>query len=246
MGEMLQANDIRKPVKVFLAAAIFAPEDTLSVEYFAKYRSSLDAQTGTDIFVGLPEMKDGMVVDLAKLFAPEGQARYPGLKHSDLPCLWIEDERKEHRIVRLPHDQTKFTKLIRGVTDAAATASSFEEFNMAIDDLQSKLDPALPVQQQAPSWFAKAGFASAAVAFFFLVGLVILSIFDKDVPASAKILVDIAIAIAVACAFAFFGGVAHAEGKIPFFKGHEPVKFATEGGIGAFVLTLILTVWFYH
>jgi hypothetical protein len=207
----------------------------------------VDAQTGTDIFVGLPEMKDGLVVDLEKLFAPEGQARYPGLKRGDLPCLWIEDERNEHRIVQLPQDQTKFTKLIRGVTDAAATATSFEEFNMAIDDLQSKLDPApsLP-QQQAPSWFPKAGFASAAVAFFFLVGLVVLSMFDKDVSASAKILVDIAIAIAVACAFAFIGGAAHAEGKISFFKGHEPVKFATEGGIGAFVLTLILTVWFYH
>ena len=247
MGEVHEEGGIGKPVKLFLAAAIFTPEDTLSFEYFRKYRSSVDDVTATDMFVGLPDVKDGVIVDLAKLFASEGKGRYPGLDRGDLPCLWVEDEHDEHRIVHLPQDQTKFAALLRGVTDAAAKASSFKEFNMAIDDLENKLNPVPPPQpQQAPPWFPKAGFASAAAAFLFLVGLILLAIFAKEVPASAKILVDAAIAIAVACAFAFFGGAAHAEGKIPFLKGHEPVRFATEGGIATFVITLLLLGSLYH
>jgi hypothetical protein len=243
LGEMQGSPG--KTMKLFLAAAIFTPEDTLSFEYFRKYRSSLDAITGTDIFVGLPDVKDGLIVDLDKLFGTEGEARYPGLKRGDLPCLWIEDEQNEHRIVRLPQDEAKFIALIRGVTDAATVASTFKEFSMAVDDLQNKLNPVAP-QQHVPSWFAKAGFASAAAAFVFLVALIILSMFVKEVPTSAKVLVDLAISIAVACAFAFFGGAAHAEGKIPFLKGHEPVQFATEGGIATFVITLLLMVTVYH
>ncbi len=233
-------------VKVFLAAAIFTPDDTLSLEYFSKYKATLNDVTGTDIFVGLPDIQDGMIRDLSKLFAPEGKARFPGLDRADLPCLWIEDERDEHRIVRLPADQVKFAALIRGVTDAAARASSFKEFNMLVDETQNKLNPAPIVQQPAPSWFAKAGFGAAVAAFTLLVALILLSMFVKDVPSSVKILVDIAISIAVACAFAFIGGTAQAEGKIPFFKGQAPVSFATGGGIATFVITLLLTGYLYH
>lgn len=250
MGEMQPQSGLGQPVKLFLAAAIFTPEDTLSFEYFTKYKASIDAVTGTDIFFGLPDVNDGVIRDLDKLFGPEGKLRYPELDRLDLPCLWIEDEQKEHRIVHLPADQIKFTTLIRGVTDAAAKASSFKEFNMAVDDLENKLNPPAPPsptpQQQAPAWFAKAGFGAAAAAFAFLVVLIVLSMFVREVPTSVKILVDIAVSIAVACAFAFIGGSAQAEGKIPFLKGHEPVKFATNGGIATFVITLLILGTLYH
>lgn len=247
MGEMHSQSGLRQPIKLFLAAAIFTPEDTLSFEYFTKYKASIDAVTGTDIFFGLPDVDDGVIRDLDKLFGSEGKERYPGLSRLDLPCLWIEDEQREHRIVHLPSDQTRFTSVIRGVTDAAAKASTFEEFNMAVNDLEKNLNPAQPTPPQpAPPWFAKAGFASAAAAFALLVTLIGLSMFLKEVPTSVKILVDIAISIAVACAFAFIGGSAQAEGKIPFLKGHEPVKFATSGGIATFAITLLILVSFYR
>jgi hypothetical protein len=97
-----------------------------------------------------------------------------------------------------------------------------------------------------PSWFAKAGFASAGVAFLFLIILVAMAMFGRDVPSSARVLVDIATAIAIACAFTFIGGTAQAEGKLPLFKGDEPIKFATTGGIAVFVIALGILLWSYR
>ena len=97
-----------------------------------------------------------------------------------------------------------------------------------------------------PSWFPKAGFASAALAFFFIVALVIVETMGKQVPSTARVLVDFAIVIAIACAFAFIGGTAKAEGKILFFKNYELIQFATGGGIAVFVIVLGLCVWVYH
>lgn len=242
---MLQGST--RTVKTFLAAALFTTEDEQVLAYFKKYRDSLNAMTGVDIVFGLPDEQDGIIKDLDKLFSAEGQQRYPGLERIDLPCLWIEDEQNEHCIIRLPQEQSQLTKLLRGVTDAATKAKSFKEFKVATDDLQAKLNPPpVPSTPQVPSWFPVAGYVSAAVAFLFIVALVFLEIFGKQVPASARILIDIAMAIAVACAFAFIGGNAQAEGKIPAFRGYESIKFATGGGIAVFVVVLALCVVFYH
>jgi hypothetical protein len=100
--------------------------------------------------------------------------------------------------------------------------------------------------QGVPPWFAKAGLVSAGIAFLFLTALVGMAIFGKEVPTSARMLVDIATAIATACAFTFIGGTAQAEGKIPFFQGQEPIKFATTGGVAVFVIVLGLLAWFYR
>lgn len=103
-----------------------------------------------------------------------------------------------------------------------------------------------PSHIAVPSWFAKAGFASAGVAFLFLIVLVMMAMFGRDVPSSARVLVDIATAIAIACAFTFIGGTAQAEGKLPFFKSQEPIKFATTGGIAVFVIALGVLLWCYR
>lgn len=68
----------------------------------------------------------------------------------------------------------------------------------------------------------------------------------KPVPTTARILVDFVMATAFAAGFAFIGGSAYAEGKIPFFQGHEPIKFATGGGVAVFVVVLGMCVWAYH
>lgn len=100
--------------------------------------------------------------------------------------------------------------------------------------------------QPIPIWFPKAGLVSAAVAFLFLVVLIALAMRGNDVPLSARVLVNIALSLAVACAFTFFGGTAQAQGKIPFFKGQEPIQFATTGGIAVFIVVLGILVWLYH
>lgn len=103
-----------------------------------------------------------------------------------------------------------------------------------------------PLHMTVPSWFAKAGLASAGVAFLFLIVLVMMAMFGRDVPSSARVLVDIATAIAIACAFTFIGGTAQAEGKLPFFKSQEPIRFATTGGIAVFVIALAVLLWCYR
>ena len=80
----------------------------------------------------------------------------------------------------------------------------------------------------------------------FIASLVLIETMVKPVPSTARILVDFLMATAFAAAIAFLGGSAYAEGKIPFFKGHEPIKFATNGGVAVFVIVLGLCVWVYH
>jgi hypothetical protein len=80
----------------------------------------------------------------------------------------------------------------------------------------------------------------------FLIVLVVLAMFGRDVPSSARVLVDIATALAMACAFTFIGGTAQAEGKLPLFKGRAPIKFATTGGIAVFVIALGVLLWAYR
>jgi hypothetical protein len=128
-------------------------------------------------------------------------------------------------------------------------ANTVEDRGKLISDFLEKNIPRNPVRattMPVPSWFAKAGFVSAGVAFLFLIVLVIMAMFGRDVPSSARMLVNIAAAVAISCAFTFIGGTAQAEGKIPFFRGHEPIRFATTGGIAVFMVVLALLSWFYR
>jgi len=121
-----------------------------------------------------------------------------------------------------------------------------EEWFVKGESMKPQDPPPQRTSPPIPSWFPKAGFASAAVAFFFIITLVIMETLGKQVPSTARILVDLAVAIAIACAFAFIGGAAKAEGKIPILKGYEPIRFATEGGIAVFVIVLGLCVAVYR
>jgi len=124
-----------------VVTALFTEQDEKVLAYFNRFRDTLDKTTGSDLFLGLPDVENGMVKDIEKLRGPEGVARYPGLKQANLPCLWIEDDQDHHVIVRLPGNPDKLTALLRGVTDAAAESGNFRDFEAAIAKLRDVQPP---------------------------------------------------------------------------------------------------------
>jgi hypothetical protein len=88
-----------------------------------------------------------------------------------------------------------------------------------------------------PPWFPIAGVVFTALTFFSLLFLLI----GPEIPPGRKMIFNVWIALCVAAASAFLTGSAVAKGtlKIPFMR-TPPVKFAAWGGVGVFIVVLIL------
>jgi len=129
-------ESVPKRVKpTFLAVVLCLPEDGAPYEYFVKSKDDLNATSGPDFQIALvPRIGNDGMDNFKKLFAAEGQARYPGLKRGDLPCVWVEDNQRNHFIVPLYSNQPKtaFTQeqtrdALRDLIDLAAEAASAVE-----------------------------------------------------------------------------------------------------------------------
>jgi hypothetical protein len=103
-----------------------------------------------------------------------------------------------------------------------------------------------PNPSSVPPWFAKAGASFGGVTLLFFMGLVGASIVHLEVPPSAMPLVNIVLALSIALSFAFVGGSAAAEGKIPIpYIKDNPLGFSVSGGIGVFVIVLLISFWLF-
>jgi hypothetical protein len=88
-----------------------------------------------------------------------------------------------------------------------------------------------------PAWFAKAGFVLLALTalslFYLLVG--------PGIPSDRKVIFNVWVALCVAGSAAFLGGDAVAKGtlRIPFMN-NEPLAVTAVGGIGTFIVVLVI------
>lgn len=109
------------------AIPLFTAEDSSAFKYFTERHEELDALTGTDLLIAMPQtVKEG---DSKDVYSAVGDKRYPGLKLTDLPCLWVETvEDKQSFAVPLPSDEHRIVKLMRHLTQAAKDAKTASEF----------------------------------------------------------------------------------------------------------------------
>lgn len=98
-----------------------------------------------------------------------------------------------------------------------------------------------PETEEVPSWFSVAGVVFGAITMIFLMLLIILSLFGREIPTSSRFIVVSFLALSVGLSSTFLGGTAAARGRmsLPFFK-ESPMSFAATGGIAAFIIVLVL------
>ena len=117
------------------AVPFFMKDDVAAFEYFRKHKAELNAVTGTSLVLHLPKsLQVGDPDDIGSTI--EQASRYPGLKLSMLPCLWIEDS-AYHFVLPLPNSHDEIKQLVRILSDEASVASSAQ-------DLQKRMVSAMP------------------------------------------------------------------------------------------------------
>lgn len=90
-------------------------------------------------------------------------------------------------------------------------------------------------------WVVIAGAILGTITLLFFMGLVLLSVFGKQVPCDSRYLVVTVIALGAALSTGFLGGAAAAKGGIPLPLAREhPLTVSVSGGIGVLVILLAL------
>ena len=86
----------------FLAVVMALPEDGEPYQYFVDAAADLDVTSAADLTIAiLPRYSKKGDDNYADLFSEKGAVRYPGLLRTDLPCVWLEDHKKNHFVVDL-------------------------------------------------------------------------------------------------------------------------------------------------
>lgn len=101
-------------------------------------------------------------------------------------------------------------------------------------------DNVVPIPPTAPTWILIVGASTAVITIVFVMYLVLS---ERKHTKDTRGLVAIVVALTAALAFAFLGGYAKAEGKIPISESLTPIEFGVGGGIAVFVIVYAL-LWF--
>jgi hypothetical protein len=128
-----------------------------------------------------------------------------------------------------------------GQKQQARPAPGTDQWTFKFDvDVPPAADSKMP---HIPSWFPAAGLGFAIATFISLLYLLI----GPELASGKKFLLDAWLSFCVAASTAFLGGSAVARGtlKIPFMK-VEPMQFVTFGGVGVFVVVLIILTAVNH
>jgi hypothetical protein len=240
--------------RTFLAVPLFLKEDEQVHAYFTSNTDDVNLLSGADLLVAVPEAASkGETHTFDQLFEGPGQKRYPGLQRGDLPCIWVEDNTRQHFLVHLfKKNQDEIHAIMRDLVDAATRAKSgslqdFEEdFQMRQTARNAFPDPQQAPAPSVPPWFAIAGFIAGVLTLLFFMGLVVASLFSYTVPSGGRFAVVVVLAFGAALSFAFVGGSAAGKGKIPLpFSKKNPLVFSVTGGIAVFVIILTLGYYLY-
>ncbi len=119
------------------AIPLFTSEHAM-FRYISSHRAELDAMTGDHIVVVDPLILTKST-DGHAWVAPDSK-RYDGLKHADLPCLWIKDGGGKHAIIPLPSSEEAISKVFARVTDAAKSASDAPQLKLDYDVMIAQQD----------------------------------------------------------------------------------------------------------
>lgn len=90
------------------------------------------------------------------------------------------------------------------------------------------------------NWVLIVGVFLGATTIFFLMALVIMSVFALVVPPGSRFIVITIIAFGLSFSGAFIGGNAAAKGKIPFVSEAYTAEFSAGGGVATFLIVFIL------
>ncbi len=104
--------------------------------YFQDNHSEIDAITDRYVQVAWArEIAAGDVARVADLFTVKSRKpRFPGLLRSDLPCLWVEDGRGTHALIRIPNEREQIGRCIRAITDAAEAGKNASGIKLWVQD----------------------------------------------------------------------------------------------------------------
>lgn len=132
---------------IFTAITLFKPSDKDVATYINVHETELSHLTSRDLIVILPEnVLSGDTAWMDEEFGG-GNRRFPDLKRSDLPCLWIEDGMGGNAVIPLHQHKFSIGDVFEGVTDAVAGAENIHDFERAYN-----------------SWIAKQGLARSEFA----------------------------------------------------------------------------------
>jgi len=106
-----------------------------------------------------------------------------------------------------------------------------------LDFLREKVSNA----DNVPSWFSIAGVVFGAITLLFLMMLIVLSLYSREIPETSRFILVAFLALSIGLSSTFLGGTAAARGVVsmPFFK-ESPMSFAVTGGIAVFIIVLVL------
>jgi hypothetical protein len=139
-------------------------------------------------------------------------------------------------------DQLLVRATYEGQTEEARPAPDTDQYTFRFDVDVAPIGE-VASRQRIPGWFPIAGVAFAVATFVSLFYLLI----GPELAPSRKIIFDAWLAFCVASSASFLGGSAVARGllKIPFMK-DAPVNFLAFGGVGVFLVVLIILVGLNH
>lgn len=124
---------------------LFFRSDGAVFGYFRDHADEIDAITGEAVHVVVPRsLVEGDARDIAS--ALDAQDRYPGLKATDLPCLWVESSGGQHFVLPVPADLGEVKRLVQQLVEAARQAQSFGDVAGAFQPRQVTTPPGKPAK----------------------------------------------------------------------------------------------------
>lgn len=135
-----------RPPYVQVVPLFFRSDDAV-FGYFRDHADEIDAITGASVHVVVPKsLLEGDAHDIAS--ALDAQDRYPGLKATDLPCLWVEGSGNQHFVIALPSSVQQVKREVQRLVEAARQAQSFAD---VASEFQPQPTPVAPLAAARPA-----------------------------------------------------------------------------------------------
>ena len=118
------------------AIPIYLASDVEVARYFRDCRDEIDAFTGTNIIVLVPqEVEQSDAKGIADTIGGGVASRFGTLRFTDLPCLWVEDEFHRTGIIRLPEGRERISHFFRSVAEVCQYTKNTPDIIERIDAL---------------------------------------------------------------------------------------------------------------
>src|SRR5262245_11693155 len=102
--------------------------------------------------------------------------------------------------------------------------------------------PTKPTDVLKQAWVVVVGACVGIATLLFFMGLILLSVYGRQIPCDSRFLVATVVAFGAALSSAFLGGAAAAHGSIPLPLAREhPLGFSVSGGVAVLLLLLVLS-----